>query len=210
MLSEADKLRARFTENDSVSFGVRPPREGIIVRINRSTATVRCQDGPQEYRVPFSRLRQLTPATETCAEARLTAASRMAQDLMETHRLRRWTFRFDHSIRRAGCCSYSRKVISISSHLARNTGAEEIRDTLLHEIAHALVGPKHHHDAVWKAKALEIGGTGQRCHQLTFSTPRYRVTCENNCWSRTAERRNPRLICRSCGGKLIYTAYRNP
>ena len=34
---------------------------------------------------------------------------------------------------------------------------KHVLDTILHEIAHALVGSHHKHDAVWKAKCKEIG-----------------------------------------------------
>lgn len=34
---------------------------------------------------------------------------------------------------------------------------EDIKDTVLHEIAHAIVGGKHHHDCVWKACCNKIG-----------------------------------------------------
>ncbi len=64
---------------------------------------------------------------------------------------------------------------------------EEVKDTILHEIAHALVGKAHHHDDVWRAKALEIGCSGRRCHDLQFTPPRYLVTCERGCWE---EQRN--------------------
>lgn len=33
-------------------------------------------------------------------------------------------------------------------------------DTVAHEVAHALVGPAHGHDAVWRRKAVELGGSG--------------------------------------------------
>ena len=39
----------------------------------------------------------------------------------------------------------------------------EIRDTLLHEIAHAIVGPGHGHDALWQTAARRIGCTEKRC-----------------------------------------------
>ena len=35
---------------------------------------------------------------------------------------------------------------------------DEIKGTWLHEIAHALVGPDHDHDAVWQARCCTIGG----------------------------------------------------
>lgn len=41
-----------------------------------------------------------------------------------------------------------------------------IRDTWLHEIAHALVGPDHGHDEVWRTKALAIGCDGKRTDDL--------------------------------------------
>ena len=34
---------------------------------------------------------------------------------------------------------------------------EDIKDTVLHEIAHAIVGSQHHHDYVWKACCNKIG-----------------------------------------------------
>jgi hypothetical protein len=40
---------------------------------------------------------------------------------------------------------------------------DDVRDTILHEIAHALVGPRHGHDATWAARARAIGCSGQRC-----------------------------------------------
>ena len=38
----------------------------------------------------------------------------------------------------------------------------EVRETILHEIAHARVGASHGHDAVWQAEARRIGSTGRR------------------------------------------------
>ena len=35
--------------------------------------------------------------------------------------------------------------------------SEDIKDTVLHEIAHAIVGGSHHHDNVWKACCNKIG-----------------------------------------------------
>ena len=34
---------------------------------------------------------------------------------------------------------------------------EDIKDTVLHEIAHAIVGCNHHHDYVWRACCNKIG-----------------------------------------------------
>jgi predicted SprT family Zn-dependent metalloprotease len=92
----------------------------------------------------------------------LTAAHRLATDLMAQHRLDGWTFRFDNARARFGACRYQRREISLSRHLTRLCSEAEVRNTLLHEIAHALVGRAHGHDEVWRRTALAIGSDGQR------------------------------------------------
>lgn len=205
MLNKTNILRARFAPNDPVSFKYRRKRlEGTLVRANPKRAIVRVNR--EEYHVPYE---CLIPADDTGRqrEKRIEAIYELALELMHKHGLNKWHFEFDHSTRRAGCCNFHDRRISISFDLARNAADEDIRDTILHEIAHALVGKKHNHDAVWEAKAREIGCTGERCHQLRFAPSRYSVSCENNCWTHTAERRDMRLRCRTCGGKLIYSPY---
>jgi predicted SprT family Zn-dependent metalloprotease len=207
MLTGIDKLCARFRENDLVSAGRRNPISGPVIRINRSTATVRCSRSGHEVRVPFERLEHLDAGRNAENTQKIEAIAALADGLLKEFRLNGWIFRFDHGTRRAGCCNYRDRKISISFNLARNAYDEDIRDTLLHEIAHALVGKRHSHNSVWRAKANEIGCSGERTHRLVFSPPRYHVTCANRCWNRTAERRNRRLICRTCGGKLLYSPY---
>jgi predicted SprT family Zn-dependent metalloprotease len=203
MLTSSDQLRARFAPNDPVRFMSRRRMvDGTIVRTNPKRAVIRVD--AQEYTVPYERLVPSGDVAET-REKRIAQIMQMALDEMKKYDLAKWRFTFDHSIRRAGCCNYREKTISISFELARNGTDADIRDTILHEIAHALVGRKHNHDAAWKATALEIGCSGERTHRLAFSPPRYHVRCENHCWSHTAQRRNRRLICRTCGGKLLYS-----
>jgi predicted SprT family Zn-dependent metalloprotease len=45
-----------------------------------------------------------------------------------------------------GLCLYEPKAIELSLHFIERNAEDVIRDTLLHEIAHALVGPGHGHD----------------------------------------------------------------
>ena len=176
----------RFTALDAVTFSYRGNQlEGTIARANPRRAVVMV-DGT-EYHVPYSLLRSETAAMR---ERRINDVKKTAETLLAKHKLNEWQFRFDHSARRAGSCSYRNKVITLSINLAHNGSDAEINDTLLHEIAHALVGKQHNHDAVWKAKAREIGCSGERTHRMEFAPPRWRVRCENDCWSSTAQRRN--------------------
>ena len=113
-------------------------------------------------------------------------ASELAISLMEQHglysRVPSWTFQFDNAARRFGFCSHHRRLISLSAPLAAINSDEEVRDTILHEIAHALVGPQHGHDAAWLKMAASIGAKPQRCADAstTNTVPgRYEGKCSD-------------------------------
>ncbi|RYV50198.1 SprT-like domain-containing protein [Pengzhenrongella frigida] len=86
----------------------------------------------------------------------------LATQLMGHHRLTGWRLVFDHARTRAGVCRYDRREIGLSRVLTALHPPDLVRETILHEIAHALTGPGHAHDAVWRATALSIGGDGTR------------------------------------------------
>lgn len=87
----------------------------------------------------------------------------MARAVLDEHGLEDWTVVFDRAKRRAGVCRPDLRQIGLSGPLTELHGEAEVRDTVLHEVAHALVGPRHGHDAVWRAAALRIGCSGRRC-----------------------------------------------
>lgn len=93
----------------------------------------------------------------------LDEAAAMARALMAEHGLRGWSLVFDRAKRRAGICRYDRRQIGLSAPLTALHPEADVRDTVLHEIAHALVGARHGHDAVWRATARRIGCSGDRC-----------------------------------------------
>lgn len=57
-----------------------------------------------------------------------------------------------------GRCDFKSEKISIETYAADLMSEREVVGIWLHEIAHALVGPGHDHDAVWQAKCREFGG----------------------------------------------------
>jgi predicted SprT family Zn-dependent metalloprotease len=70
--------------------------------------------------------------------------------------------------------------MTLSGPLIALNDEAEVRDTVLHEIAHALVGAKHGHDRVWKDTAEAVGCRPQRCYSAqTVRVPsaRYRFEC---------------------------------
>ena len=90
-------------------------------------------------------------------------AYRMATQMLERLGLDDWHVEFDNAKRRAGVCRHGRKVIGLSAPLTRLHASDEVRETILHEVAHALVGAQHGHDAVWVAQARAIGSNAERC-----------------------------------------------
>jgi len=108
-----------------------------------------------------------------------------SNQLMKQHGLieRGWSFEFDNAKSRYGSCKHISKRITLSQYMLPHMKDEDIVDTILHEIAHALVGRGHGHNNVWRYKALEIGCRGKRCSDkiIDYSKLQYKYTgtCNN-------------------------------
>ena len=87
----------------------------------------------------------------------------MACRLVAEHGLHDWQVVFDGAKRRAGQCRYAERAISLSAGLTRLHPDEVVRETVLHEIAHALAGPEAGHGPAWRATARSIGSDASRC-----------------------------------------------
>ncbi len=140
----------------------------------------------------------------------------LARQLMELHGLTSWKFKFDRAKLRAGLCSYSRKCISLSIYYVNHNQdkPDDVRDTILHEIAHALAGSEHGHDVVWKAICLRIGARPLRCYDssiVEMPKGRWRAVCPGCSKEFRRHRRLRRYrtsYCLRCGterGNLTYS-----
>ena len=128
----------------------------------------------------------------------------LARSEMDKNGLFDWKLDLDHAKVRAGACFFKEKKISFSRNFIKNSNETEIFDTILHEIAHALVGPKHGHDIVWKKMAKKLGCSAKRYHILEFSDYKWIRHCENLCLEQKTHRRKLNLICRKCGASVLY------
>lgn len=87
----------------------------------------------------------------------LSEVEKIARELIALHGLRSWSFQFDRARRRAGATHFQKQLITLSPYFMENFSEAEVRDTILHEIAHALAGPGAGHGPKWKKICQEIG-----------------------------------------------------
>src|SRR3970282_519336 len=85
-------------------------------------------------------------------------AAQYCRDELNRHGLHDWGVRINPDINQSyvGMCSHKDKVIILNAHHVDTHPPAEVKDTILHEVAHALT-PGHGHDKVWGDKAMELG-----------------------------------------------------
>lgn len=102
-----------------------------------------------------------------------------AEALIALHLDASWTFAFDTAKTRAGLCDHARRRISVSRYLAARFDDDAIHQVLLHEVAHAVAGPRAGHGRRWLLTARELGYTGGRTHDgpVAIEHARWIGTC---------------------------------
>lgn len=137
----------------------------------------------------------------------LRDAYALAEHLLEVHGLSGWTVEFDSAKRRAGVCRFATRTIGLSAPLTTVHPETEVRDTILHEIAHALVGPRHGHDRAWRETALAIGCSGQRCTPADAPRPEAPWLGVCPAGHTTDRHRRPERVmtCRHCSSRFDLT-----
>ena len=132
--------------------------------------------------------------------------------LMGEHGLQGWSFVLNKNKRRLGVCRERLKRIELSEHYVTRNSRDHIIDTLLHEIAHAIVGVAHGHNNVWKEKCLELGCDPYACDaSADMPQGRWQASCPS-CSRDFAQHRRPKrfrihfcLVCGPEAGRLSYT-----
>lgn len=146
---------------------------------------------------------------------RMNQFASVARQLMNQHGLTDWIFQWDRALKRAGCCFYRRKTITLSHFYVANpkNPTEDIIDTILHEIAHGKAGHGAGHGPLWKQICIQIGARPKRCYGDNIEMPkgRYRAVC-GGCGKEFYKHRLRNLndgyrYCVKCGperGKLAF------
>jgi len=142
-----------------------------------------------------------------------TQARQLALDLMQQYRLAHWTFGWNRRKRSLGLCRYAERRIELSFYFVQANGEEPVRETILHEVAHALAGEKAGHGPRWKAMCAVVGCKPERCDNGSAVMPRggWAGQCPS-CGKQYSRHRKPqkhaRYWCRACGpatGPVVFS-----
>jgi hypothetical protein len=94
--------------------------------------------------------------------ADLDRVRRWAAALIALHLDPSWSFEFDNAKKRAGLCNFTARRITVSRYLAARYEDDEVHQILLHEVAHALAGPRRQ-----RATDATCGATCTSFHNTT-------------------------------------------
>lgn len=142
---------------------------------------------------------------------KLDELENLAREFLDTVGLTDWTFKFNNNVSRLGVCKYRSQRIEIQKHYAARNPEEMVLDTLLHEIAHALVGPGHKHGPVWQRMAEKLGCTPKACSKTQVEAKKgdWQGQCPG-CKKIHNKYRQPKNLsswrCK-CGTKQLFTFY---
>lgn len=114
--------------------------------------------------------------------------------------LQDWSFGFNKNKRRLGVCFYKEKRIEVSIYHLVNSD-EDIKNTILHEIAHAIC-PKRGHGIEWKRCCRLVGARPERCGKaasLDHAPHKWELKC-STCSHISKMHRKPKrkLACAKC------------
>jgi len=147
----------------------------------------------------------------------LSQALKQGRELLNDVGVTDFALGFDRAKTRAGQCSHSRRTITLSEHFVQLNDWERVRNTVLHEAAHALAGAGAGHGYKWVIQCRNLGIDPQRCFTLeTTAMPEGNVIVSCPTHGELArQHRMPKSnartykVCRKCRERLTYRkAYR--
>lgn len=129
-------------------------------------------------------------------------AQTLTLTLMDKHGLLNegWSFSFDRAKRRYGATHWKNKTITLSTELVELNTVEQTTDTILHEIAHALAGPRNGHNYKWRMQCVKVGAKPVRCYsssEVVQPPHKWVGTCPG-CSRETKRIKRMKVACATC------------
>ena len=141
----------------------------------------------------------------------------MLQQLMVKNDLHGWSYGFSDSVKCGGWTYYFDDIdtgeIVISRYLihAKNTTLNDIKDVILHEIAHAIDKCQNNHNKKWKAIAKSLGCKKLGPYCKNFHIPitkfKYVYKCSNGCVAAENKKCKKRIKCKK--HKILMKLFEN-
>ena len=130
----------------------------------------------------------------------LNEARKLAEELIALHAPDGWTFSWSQSKTSFGECLYWGRRIVLSHPLTRVNNLDHVKDTLLHEIAHANC-PGAGHGPKWRAEARRLGAIPLAAKHGEMAPARYVLVCPRCQGAAGLFYRRPtvRRSCKKCG-----------
>lgn len=137
----------------------------------------------------------------------LSKAEEFAKQELRKWGLFEWRFKWIKSKRIFGSCSHTFKTIELSTHLTSLNKEKEVKDTILHEIAHALSPYNAGHNYIWKQNCIKVGVKAERCYdtnKIVTPEPNYNGLCRCNLKHRRYRRPRVNFICANCNSRIVW------
>lgn len=149
---------------------------------------------------------------------RTEVAIRMMREAMDNHpQLDNWSVGVLSRKSVAGLCDYNRKTLYLSRPYVEINSPEVVMQTIIHEIAHALLPPGSGHNSTWRRLAISLGYSPDRGATVShmdanLPTPLWKAECRRKHYNGGMHRR-PRVsyACSICvrnfndNTSLVYT-----
>lgn len=126
-----------------------------------------------------------------------------------------WSFGFDNGKRRYGICNYEKKKITLSRYYVTSPQVtlDDVKNLILHEIAHVLAGSGAAHGPRWKRIAKRIGCDGSTYIKGIFIPMGYWLHCRccaegskyRKQYFRKIKLKKDKHVCKECKRMLVLT-----
>jgi predicted SprT family Zn-dependent metalloprotease len=132
----------------------------------------------------------------------LEVARKLARDLMDAYDFAHWSFAFDRAKTRNGQCDFNKQRITLSHYFVEMNDEALVRETILHEIAHAIAGSAAGHGPRWQMVARNLGVRPLARKASMMPPGKWKGVCSCG-YPHNLHRKPKRLyFCRTCGGGI--------
>lgn len=134
-------------------------------------------------------------------------ALQLTHDLLKEHGVDGWDVAFDNSVYNQGITDPSRMTIFLSKHFLVEDSDKEIRDTILHEVAHVLAGCHEKHGKKWIKIVEQLGGKPMAKSYVNTVPYRYVGTCGSGCSLAYRHRmvKSATYLCMTCNEEISWS-----